>query len=241
MILFQTESVGTLLSFCLSSYSLMLSHFNFFSLLQITNSNNVYTYLRPFIRPFIWLPGISDSCCKLQMIACIHQKRSSRGIQQILSWFGHCASFCWKWFPCVMGRNLYKMVFGILKFSDLLVWIKDQSSVTNTFKINACSKKWQNSVKNFLFGCPLWKILATHWLETNIFQKQPLEVSCNFNTKRLWHRYFPVNFAKFLLTPFLQNTNGWLVPIFLRLALVRILYDKVLKRNAAEQANTLWD
>ena len=26
--------------------------------------------------------------------------------------------------------------------------------------------------------------------------------------KRLWHRCFPVNFAKFLGTPFLQNTSG---------------------------------
>ena len=26
--------------------------------------------------------------------------------------------------------------------------------------------------------------------------------------KRLWHRRFPVNFAKFLRTPFLQNTSG---------------------------------
>ena len=29
--------------------------------------------------------------------------------------------------------------------------------------------------------------------------------------KRLWHRCFPVNFAKFLITPFLQNTSGRLI------------------------------
>ena len=28
--------------------------------------------------------------------------------------------------------------------------------------------------------------------------------------KRLWHRRFPVSFMKFLRTPFLQNTSGWL-------------------------------
>ena len=28
--------------------------------------------------------------------------------------------------------------------------------------------------------------------------------------KRLWHRYFPLNFAKLLRTPFLQNTSGQL-------------------------------
>ena len=29
--------------------------------------------------------------------------------------------------------------------------------------------------------------------------------------KRLWYRCFPVNFAKFSRTPFLQNTSGWLL------------------------------
>ena len=29
--------------------------------------------------------------------------------------------------------------------------------------------------------------------------------------KRLWHRYFPVNFAKFLGTPFSQSTSGRLL------------------------------
>ena len=29
--------------------------------------------------------------------------------------------------------------------------------------------------------------------------------------KRLWHRRFPVNFAKLLRTPFLQNTSGRLL------------------------------
>ena len=29
--------------------------------------------------------------------------------------------------------------------------------------------------------------------------------------KRIWHRCFPVNFVKFLRTPFLQNTSGWLL------------------------------
>ena len=35
--------------------------------------------------------------------------------------------------------------------------------------------------------------------------------ACNFIWKRLWHRCFPVNFTKFLRTPFLQNTSGRLI------------------------------
>ena len=47
--------------------------------------------------------------------------------------------------------------------------------------------------------------------------------------KRLWHRCFPVNFAKFLKTPFSQNTSGRLLlkfnsftlqPVFERVVLL---------------------
>ena len=36
----------------------------------------------------------------------------------------------------------------------------------------------------------------------------PESQTCNFIKKRLWHRCFPVNFAKFLWTTFLKNTSG---------------------------------
>ena len=35
--------------------------------------------------------------------------------------------------------------------------------------------------------------------------------ACNFIKKRLWHKCFPVNFAKFLGTPFSQSTSGRLL------------------------------
>ena len=51
-----------------------------------------------------------------------------------------------------------------------------------------------------------------------IKQKQPPKVFCKkvlrsatLLKKRLWHRRFPVSFAKFSRTPFLQNTYGRLV------------------------------
>ena len=34
--------------------------------------------------------------------------------------------------------------------------------------------------------------------------------ACNFIIKRPWHRCYPVNFAKFLRIPFLQDTS-WLL------------------------------
>ena len=41
--------------------------------------------------------------------------------------------------------------------------------------------------------------------------------------KRLWHRRFHVNFAKYLRTPFLQNTSGWL---HLEYQILHMIYPK---------------
>ena len=38
-----------------------------------------------------------------------------------------------------------------------------------------------------------------------------LQTSDKQKVNMCWHRYFPVNFAKFLRTPFLQNTSGQLL------------------------------
>ena len=40
---------------------------------------------------------------------------------------------------------------------------------------------------------------------------QSLFLPATLLKKRLWYRRFPVNFAKFLRTPFLQNTSGRLL------------------------------
>ena len=60
--------------------------------------------------------------------------------------------------------------------------------------------------------------------------------ACNFIKKRLWYRCFPVNFAKFLRAPFLQNTSGRLLfmmiffkKTFLKLfkiSLPKVYFDK---------------
>ena len=89
-------------------------------------------------------------------------------------------------------------------------------------------------------GCSLWKILATRGLETNIFQKQPLEVSYNFNIKRLWHRFFPVNFAKFLRSPFFRE-HPWMTGCISFEADLSMKTLQCFKRNDAEQANILWE
>ena len=46
--------------------------------------------------------------------------------------------------------------------------------------------------------------------ESLLLKQIPVE-ACNFIKKRLCQRCFPVNFAKFLRTPFSQNTSGRLL------------------------------
>ena len=51
------------------------------------------------------------------------------------------------------------------------------------------------------------------YLCQSLFQKRVSFARVSFQNlkKRLWHRRFPGNFAKFLRTPFLQNTSGRLL------------------------------
>ena len=45
--------------------------------------------------------------------------------------------------------------------------------------------------------------------------------------KRLWHRCFPVNFARFLRTPFLQNTSGRLLLKQVMLNYILVIYPNI--------------
>ena len=49
-------------------------------------------------------------------------------------------------------------------------------------------------------------------------QQNSQENTCSrvsFSKKRLWHRCFPVNFVKFLRTPFFAEHLQWLLLLFL--------------------------
>ena len=59
------------------------------------------------------------------------------------------------------------------------------------------------------FGIFTWKYL---WQSLFLIKLQALGVRpASLLKKRLWRKCFPVNFAKFLGTPFLQNASGWLL------------------------------
>ena len=68
------------------------------------------------------------------------------------------------------------------------------------------SSHWRCSVKRFL------KILQNpqekHLCQSLFFNKVAGLRSATLLKKKLWYRCFPVKFAKFLRTPFVQNTSG---------------------------------
>ena len=52
------------------------------------------------------------------------------------------------------------------------------------------------------------KFTGKHLCQSLFFNKVAGLRSATLLKKRLWHRYFPMNFVKFLKTSFLQNTSG---------------------------------
>ena len=55
------------------------------------------------------------------------------------------------------------------------------------------------------------KFTGTHLCQSLFFNKVADLRTATLLQKRLWHRCFPVNFAKFLRKPFSQNTSGRLL------------------------------
>ena len=55
------------------------------------------------------------------------------------------------------------------------------------------------------------KFTGKHLCQSFFFNKVAGLRPATLLKKRLWHRCFPVNFVKFLRTPFLQNTSGRLL------------------------------
>ena len=55
------------------------------------------------------------------------------------------------------------------------------------------------------------KFTGKHLCQCRFFSKVAGRRPATLLKKRLWHSCFPVNFAKFLRTPFSQNTSGRLL------------------------------
>ena len=67
---------------------------------------------------------------------------------------------------------------------------------------------WKSVLRNFT------KFTGKHLCQSISLSKVVGLRSATLLKKRLWHRFFPVNFAKFLRIPLLQNTSGRLLLYF---------------------------
>ena len=76
------------------------------------------------------------------------------------------------------------------------------------------------------------KFTGKHLCQSPFFNKVAGLRLATLLKKRLWHRYFPVNFVKFLRTRFSQNTSGrHRAPLLLNQTFHRLFIDNVIKKG----------
>ena len=92
-------------------------------------------------------------------------------------------------FYCGAKLTVYKIYI-----SNLLLW-SNRNSVIETVT-------WRCSWKRYCYK--FHKIHKKNLCQSLFFNKVA-DQACNFIKKRLWHRCFPVNFAKFLKTSFYRT------------------------------------
>ena len=96
----------------------------------------------------------------------------------------------------------------------LYVWFCFESGVNNLNHFISVAAHKFSEIRNFtkFQEKHSWRSLVLSSKDSGFIKKD----SYNVIKKRLWHRCFPVNFAKFLRTAFSQDTCGWLLLYFWR-------------------------
>ena len=110
--------------------------------------------------------------------------------------------------PAEKVRGVYgQMSFHTFwsKFSST-IWRRWRYLIYSSLPIDRSSHQGYSGVlRNFA------KFVGNHLCQSLFFNKVAGLRATTLLKKRLWHRCFPVNFTKFLRTPFLQNTSGRLL------------------------------
>ena len=85
------------------------------------------------------------------------------------------------------------------------------------------------------------KSTGKHLCQSLFFNKVTGLRSATLLKKRLWHRHFPVNFAKSLRTPFVKNTSGRLLLWTTTSETSNTKYLELMKRRSKVQGkNVRW-
>ena len=132
---------------------------------------------------------------------------------------------CWLWWSKLLVfvvKLLYesydtapfKHIFNTLRIQGLFLDKLKIAQVTIIFKEGVTSEIF-NYRPIFVFSC-CFKIIECiifnrsfeNLIKIDLLYKKKRLWPVTLLKKSLWHRCFPVNFAKFLRTKFLQNTSG---------------------------------
>ena len=129
--------------------------------------------------------------------------------KNLLLWLPHLCHIIWK-----------KMASSIF----IIMW---EAAVQRCFVkkvfLEISQSSQENTYSRVSFLITLQASLSTPLKTTeSIWSKERPEALLK---KRLWHRCFPVNFVKFLRTPFLQNTPGRLLLNFSPIAVIHYMLD----------------
>ena len=125
----------------------------------------------------------------------------------------HVACLCLSWFDCFL-------VYCAITCSEPF-----QTTKMKFFVKIVTSKETSPLLRRFRSShrrCSVKKVFLE--ISQNLQENTYARVS--FSKKRLWHRCFPVNFPKFLRTPFLQNTSRRLLLTFKRVLNMPLLNVK---------------
>ena len=96
--------------------------------------------------------------------------------------------------------------FFSISFKSSLTFLKKHEIFSKAAEavMQRCSTK-KSVLRNFT------KITVKHLCQSLFLNKVAGLSPATLLKKKLWHRCFPMSFAKLLRKPFSQNTNGWLL------------------------------
>ena len=96
-------------------------------------------------------------------------------------------------------------IIGIL-LKKTCNFIRKRLQYCDVYKSTRSSHQRYSIIKGVLINYA--KFTGKHLCQILFLNKVAAPTSATLLRKRPWHRCFPVNFAKFIRTPFLQNTSG---------------------------------
>ena len=117
-------------------------------------------------------------------------------------------------------RQIIHAFASAIKNSQLLMFSKDYLSKKELIWFRSSHQRYSIKLKNFA------KFTGKHLYQSLFFNKVEDLSPATLLKQRLWHRCFPVNFRKFLRTPFLQNTSGRLLLLVTILSFLHFAFWK---------------